>query len=87
MLTLFHMYDLSHSHCFELVNGVYVGWCDICFVMIDDTVDEFGTVMCLETTDYSLVVGLHMCCEVWGEILDVNVGKVIRNYVPQEVVL
>ena len=23
VLTSFHMYDLSHSHCFELVNGVY----------------------------------------------------------------
>ena len=50
--------------------------------MIDGTVNEFGMVMCLETTNDPLVVGLHMRCEVWGKILDVNVGKVIRNYVP-----
>ena len=32
-------------------------------------------VMSLEAMDYSLVIGLYMCGEVWLERLDMDVGE------------
>jgi hypothetical protein len=62
-----------------LIDVVDVGRGYTLIVAIDSSLDESGTVMSFEASDYALVVRLNMCGEVWLKIHNSNVLKVIGN--------
>jgi len=74
-------------HRLELIDVI-----DLCrgyafVIMTNSLLDKSGMVVSFEASDYTLVFGLNMCGEVWLEVFNSDVLKVIRNDMAGEVVL
>ena len=72
-LQLIYVVDFRRSYAFVIaINGSLYGP---------------GAEMSFEASDYALVFGLNMCGEVWLEVFNSNVLKVVGNNMAREVVL
>ena len=79
--------DVGHMHRFQNVDIVNLGRGDVAVIPIDGLIHETGSVMSFEASNDTCISWLDMCHEIWCEVFNVDVRKVIRWDMRTEVVL